>query len=78
MSSSTASPRTFLPRRIWRRSLPSVRTGICVHGIVKKKQDMVVPASEEKKHKKLVQKLKDEESVGFANDTLLFSLTARL
>lgn len=45
---------------------------------MKKKQDMVVPASEEKKHKKLVQKLKDEESVGFANDTLLFSLTARL
>ena len=31
--------------------------------VVKKKTDMIVSASEEKKHKKLVQKLKDEESV---------------
>ena len=37
-----------------------------VNDVVKKKKDQIVPAHEEKKHKKLIQKLKDEESVRFA------------
>lgn len=36
-----------------------------VISVVKKKKDMIVSASEEKKHKKQVQKLKDEESVSY-------------
>ena len=39
------------------------RNGSFSLSVVKKKKDMIVSASEEKKHKKLVQKLKDEESV---------------
>ena len=49
-----------------------------VNDVVKKKKDQIVPASEEKKHKKLVQKLKDEESVRVADRSFVLKLTSRL
>ena len=54
-------------RKTLLRSRKSVFVVFVVYGVVKKKQDQIVPASEEKKHRKLVQKLKDEESVRFAD-----------
>ena len=65
-------------RKTLLRSRKSVFVVFGVNDVVKKKKDQIVPASEEKKHKKLVQKLKDEESVRVADRSFVLKLTSRL
>lgn len=73
----TASLLIRVLRKTFLKSQKSVLLVFVVYDVVRKKKDQIVPASEEKKHKKLIQKLKDEESVRFANRSIISMITAR-